>query len=153
MKFFLLCLFFCFLAFPALADDSAPVWQDFKARWMSAFPPGSVTVQDQGQIKICTLEEGVTATFFLDHDDVVERAVVSNMLPSSSRYFEGVAQTIKVLAGQAPQALAVSAAFATTAPAVLWRAVGGFCFELTQDSGAGWFFYASRGEQCPTEVK
>ena len=77
----------------------------------------------------------MTATFFLDNDGVVERAVVSNMLPSSSRYFEGVAQTIKVLAGQDPQTAAVSAAFATTAPAVLWRTAGGFCFERTQDPG------------------
>ncbi|ATD81684.1 MULTISPECIES: hypothetical protein [Desulfovibrio] len=153
MKKLLLCILFVLLALPALADDGSPMWKDFKARWMSAFPAGSVTVQDQGQIKICTLEEGVTATFFLDNDGVVERAVVSNMLPSSSRYFEGVAQTIKVLAGQDPQTAAVSAAFATTAPAVLWRTAGGFCFERTQDPGAGWFFYASRGEQCPTEVK
>ncbi|MEG6502721.1 MULTISPECIES: hypothetical protein [unclassified Desulfovibrio] len=153
MKKLLLCIFFVFLALPVGADDGGPAWKDFKAEWMSAFPAGSVTVQDQGQIKICTLEEGVTATFFLDNDGVVERAVVTNMLPSSGRYFEGVAQTIRVLAGQDPQAAAVSAAFATSAPAVLWRAAGGFCFERTQDPGAGWFFYASRGDQCPTEVK
>lgn len=61
MKKLLLCILFVLLALPALADDGSPMWKDFKARWMSVFPAGSVTVQDQGQIKICTLEEGVTA--------------------------------------------------------------------------------------------
>ena len=149
----LLCLFLLLLAVPVGADGGELVWKEFEARWMKAFAPGSVTVQDQGQVKICTLEEGVTATFFLNTDDLVERAVVVNTAASSARYFAGIAQTIKVLAGQYPQAEAVSAAFATVQPATLWRVVGNFCFERTQDSDAGWFFYASRSEQCPTEVR
>ena len=153
MKKLLLCLFLLLLAAPVGADGGDLVWKEFEAKWMKAFTPGSVTVQDQGQIKICTLEEGVTATFFLNTDDMVERAVVANTAASSARYFEGIAQTIKVLVEQSPQAEAVSAAFATVQPATLWRAVGKFCFERTQDSDAGWFFYASRSEQCPTEVR
>ena len=153
MKKLLLCLFLLFLAVPADARGGDLVWKEFESRWMKAFTTGSVSVQDQGQVKICTLDEGVTATFFLNADDVVERAVVVNTASSSARYFDGVAQTIKILAGQVPQAEAVSAAFATVQPATLWRAVGGFCFERVQDSDTGWFFYASRSEQCPTEVR
>lgn len=153
MKKLLLCLFLLLLAAQADAGGGDLVWKEFVSRWMKAFTPGSVAVQDQGQVKICTLDEGVTATFFLNTDDMVERAVVVNTASSSARYFEGVAQTIKVLVGQVPQAEAVNAAFATEQPATLWRTVGGFCFERVQDSDAGWFFYASRSEQCPTEVR
>ena len=85
MKKLLLCLFLLLLAAPVGADGGDLVWKEFEAKCMKAFTPGSVTVQDQGQIKICTLEEGVTATFFLNTDDMVERAVVANTAASSAR--------------------------------------------------------------------
>ena len=55
MKKLLLCLFLLLLAAPVGADGGDLVWKEFEAKWMKAFTPGSVTVQDQGQIKICTL--------------------------------------------------------------------------------------------------
>ncbi|MDD4702534.1 MAG: hypothetical protein PHI96_09965, partial [Desulfovibrio sp.] len=75
MKKLLLCLFLLLLAAQADAGGGDLVWKEFVSRWMKAFTPGSVAVQDQGQVKICTLDEGVTATFFLNTDDMVQRAV------------------------------------------------------------------------------
>lgn len=153
MKKLIACLLFLLLALPVNAEEAQPqLWAKFEPQWMAAFSPDSIQVLDKGDVKTIILDQGTTATFFLE-DGEVKSLRVSYAGGPPVRYMKSIQQSINTIIGKGPEATEAISAFKSAKPKDLYRRVRGVCFERTRVEQLGWEFYATYSDQCPKNIK
>lgn len=153
MKKLIACLLFLLLALPVNAEEAQPQpWAKFEPQWMAAFSRDSIHVLDKGDVKTVVLDQGTTATFFLEEGEV-KSLRVSYAGGPPVRYMKGIQQTINTILGKGPEAEDTINAFKSAKPKELYKRIRGVCFERTRIEQLGWEFYATYGEQCPKNIK
>ena len=147
------CLLFLLLAVPVCAEDARPqLWSKFEPQWMATFSRDSVQMLDKGDIKTIILDQGTTATFFLENGKV-KSLRVSYVHGAPVRYLKGIQQSINTMLGKGPEAKDMINAFKSAKPKDLYKLIRGVCFERTLIEQMGWEFYATYGDQCPKNIK